>query len=32
MDALRSFFDGIMDVVASFFVRILYFFDGLTNR
>jgi len=28
MDRIRSFFDGIMDVIASFFVSILYLFNG----
>ena len=28
LDGFRSFFDGIADIVASFFVRILYFFSG----
>ena len=28
MDKLKEFFDGIMDVISSFFVRILYFFNG----
>ena len=28
MDGIRSFFDGIMDVIASFFVRILYLLSG----
>ena len=27
-DRLRTVMDGLMDVIASFFVRILYFFNG----
>ena len=26
-DKFRSFLDGILDVITSFFVRILYFFN-----
>ncbi len=26
-DGIRSFFDGILDVITSFFVKILYFFN-----
>ena len=26
-DTVKSFFDGILDVITSFFVRILYFFN-----
>lgn len=29
MEKIGTFFDGILDVIASFFVKILYFFDGL---
>ncbi len=25
---LRSFFDGILDLITSFFVKILYLFNG----
>ncbi len=28
MEKLRTFFDGILDVITSFFVRILYLFNG----
>ena len=30
MDSIRSFFDGILDVITSFFVKILYFFNRYT--
>ncbi len=28
-DAIHTFFDGILDVISSFFVSILFFFAGL---
>lgn len=28
MDKIRAFFDGILDVFTSFFVKILYLFNG----
>lgn len=28
MDKIREFFDGFLDLIASFFVKILYFFSG----
>lgn len=27
-DSIRTFFDGILDVITSFFVRILYLFNS----
>ena len=28
MENIKSFFDGILDVITSFFVRILYMLNG----
>lgn len=28
MDSIKTFFDGILDVITSFFVKILYMFNG----
>ena len=28
MDSFKSIVDGLLDVITSFFVRILYFFNG----
>ena len=28
MDTIRSFFDGMLDVITSFFVKILYMLNG----
>ena len=28
MDRIKSVVDGLLDVITSFFVRILYFFNG----
>ncbi len=28
MDKIREFFDGILDVITSLFVKILYMFNG----